>query len=58
MKKIKPRIPEGGAIEDGNEMSMEQYSETMIKKTGLSMLIFYPCQLHQSKIFIFRLLLY
>lgn len=32
MKKIRPRIPEGGAIEDDNEMSMEQYSETMIKK--------------------------
>jgi ubiquinone/menaquinone biosynthesis C-methylase UbiE len=32
MKKIKPRIPEGGAIEDSNEMSMEQYSFTMRKK--------------------------
>ena len=34
MKKIKPRIPEGGAIEDSNEMSMEQYSSTMKKKLG------------------------
>lgn len=34
MKKIIPRIPEGGAIEDSNEMSMEQYSETMRKKLG------------------------
>ncbi len=34
MKKIRPRIPEGGAIEDSNEMSMEQYSETMKKKLG------------------------
>lgn len=34
MKKIRPRIPEGGAIEDSNEMSMEQYSETMRKKLG------------------------
>ena len=32
MKKIKPRVPEGGAIEDSNEMSMEQYSSTMRKK--------------------------
>jgi ubiquinone/menaquinone biosynthesis C-methylase UbiE len=34
MKKIKPRVPEGGAIEDSNEMSMEQYSTTMRKKLG------------------------
>ena len=34
MKKIKPRVPEGGAIEDSNEMSMEQYSITMRKKLG------------------------
>jgi hypothetical protein len=34
MKKIKPRVPEGGAIEDSNEMSMEQYSITMKKKLG------------------------
>ena len=34
MKKIKPRIPEGGAIEDGSEMTMEQYSETMKKQLG------------------------
>ncbi len=34
MKKVKPRIPEGGAIEDSNEMSMEQYSQTMKKKLG------------------------
>ncbi len=34
MKKIKSRIPEGGAIEDTQEMSMEQYSETMKKQLG------------------------
>jgi SAM-dependent methyltransferase len=34
MKKVKPRIPEGEAIEDTREMSMEQYSETMKKKLG------------------------
>ena len=34
MKKIKPRIPEGGAIEDDSEMTMEQYSETMKRKRG------------------------
>ena len=34
MKKNKPRVPEGGAIEDRNEMSMEQYSATMRKKLG------------------------
>lgn len=34
MKKVKPRIPEGGAIEDSNEMTMEQYSQTMKKKLG------------------------
>lgn len=34
MKKTRPRIPEGGAIEDSNEMTMEQYSATMKKKLG------------------------
>ena len=34
MKKVKPRIPEGGAIEDSAAMSMEQYSETMKKQLG------------------------
>lgn len=34
MKEIKPRIPEGGAIEDSSEMTMEQYSETMKKQLG------------------------
>lgn len=34
MKKIKPRIPEGGAIEDSSEMTMEQYSATMNKQLG------------------------
>ncbi len=34
MKKIKPRIPEGGAIEDNSEMTMEQYSEIMKKQLG------------------------
>jgi len=34
MKKIKQRIPEGGAIEDSSEMTMEQYSETMKKQLG------------------------
>ncbi|MBN2349398.1 MAG: class I SAM-dependent methyltransferase [Bacteroidales bacterium] len=34
MKKIKPRIPEGGAIEDQPEMTMEQYSEIMKKQLG------------------------
>jgi len=29
MKKIKPRIIEGGAIEDSSDMTMEQYSEIM-----------------------------
>jgi ubiquinone/menaquinone biosynthesis C-methylase UbiE len=32
MKKIHPRIPEGGAIEDTSEMTMEQYSELMKKQ--------------------------
>ncbi len=32
MKNIKQRIPEGGAIEDSSEMTMEQYSETMKKQ--------------------------
>lgn len=34
MKTIHPRIPEGGAIEDSQEMTMEQYSETMKTKLG------------------------
>lgn len=34
MKSIKPRIPEGGAIEDNSEMTMEQYSEIMKKQLG------------------------
>jgi len=34
MKKIKPRIPEGGAIEDSSEMTMERYSEIMKKQLG------------------------
>lgn len=32
MQKIQPHIPEGGAIEDSNEMTMEQYSKTMKKQ--------------------------
>ena len=31
---IKPRVPEGGAIEDTDEMSMEKYSEIMKKRLG------------------------
>ena len=34
MKKIQSRIPEGGAIEDSSEMTMEQYSEIMKKQLG------------------------
>jgi ubiquinone/menaquinone biosynthesis C-methylase UbiE len=34
MSKIKPRVPEGGAIEDNFEMTMEQYSEIMKKQLG------------------------
>ena len=34
MKKIKPRIPEDGAIEDSSEIIMEQYSEIMKKQLG------------------------
>jgi len=34
MKKIKPRIPEGGAIVDSCEMTMEEYSDTMKKQLG------------------------
>lgn len=34
MEKIKPRIPEGGAIEDSPEITMEQYSEIMKKQLG------------------------
>src|SRR4030042_2414473 len=34
MKKNKPRIPEGGAIEDSSIMTMEQYSEIMKKHLG------------------------
>ncbi|HJX70868.1 MAG TPA: methyltransferase domain-containing protein, partial [Bacteroidales bacterium] len=32
--KTKPRIPEGGAIEDTNQLSMEEYSDVMKKKLG------------------------
>ncbi|HOI39748.1 MAG TPA: class I SAM-dependent methyltransferase [Methanobacterium sp.] len=31
---VKPRVPEGGAIEDTNQMSMEDYSEIMKKRLG------------------------
>ena len=31
---VKPRVPEGGAIEDNSEMTMEEYSERMKKKMG------------------------
>ncbi len=34
MKKIKPRIPEGGAIDNSSEMTMKQYSERMKKMLG------------------------
>jgi ubiquinone/menaquinone biosynthesis C-methylase UbiE len=34
MKTIQARIPEGGAIEDSQEMTMEQYSEIMKTKLG------------------------
>jgi ubiquinone/menaquinone biosynthesis C-methylase UbiE len=34
MKTNQPRIPEGGAIEDNADMSMEQYSEIMKKQLG------------------------
>ena len=34
MKKIKPRVPEGGAIEDSPEITMEQYSTIMEKQLG------------------------
>ena len=34
MRKIQPRVPEGGAIEDSSEMTMEQYSEIMKKQLG------------------------
>jgi ubiquinone/menaquinone biosynthesis C-methylase UbiE len=34
MKKFKLRIPEGEAIEDTREMTMEKYSETMKKQLG------------------------
>lgn len=34
MTKIKSRIPEGGAIDDSNEMTMERYSEIMKKQLG------------------------
>lgn len=35
MFKTKERIPECGAIEDGNQISMEQYSELMKKRLGM-----------------------
>ncbi len=31
---LKPRVPEGGAIEDTDKMSMEKYSEIMKKRLG------------------------
>ena len=31
---VKPRIPEGGAIIDNEELNMEQYSERMKKMMG------------------------
>jgi len=34
MKRIEHRIPEGGAIEDSSEMTMEQYSFIMEKQLG------------------------
>ena len=34
MKNVNPRIPEGGAIEDTSEMTMEQYSQRMKKQLG------------------------
>jgi len=34
MAKIRPRIPEGGAIKDSTELTMEQYSEIMKKQLG------------------------
>lgn len=40
MGKIRPRIPEGGAITDSREMTMEQYSETMKKRLGKEYLRF------------------
>jgi ubiquinone/menaquinone biosynthesis C-methylase UbiE len=40
VKKIKPRIPEGGAIEDNSGMTMEQYSEIMKKQLGKEYLRF------------------
>ncbi len=36
MKKIKPRIPEGGAIDNTSEMTMKQYSVRMKKMLGKS----------------------
>jgi len=40
MKYLKPRIPEGGAIEDGPQITMEQYSEIMIEQLGREYLRF------------------
>ncbi|MFH0842255.1 MAG: class I SAM-dependent methyltransferase [Bacteroidota bacterium] len=40
MKKTKPRIPEGGAIEDGPQITMEQYSEIMKEQLGREYLRF------------------
>jgi ubiquinone/menaquinone biosynthesis C-methylase UbiE len=40
MKTIKPRIPEGEAIEDSPEITMEQYSEIMKKQLGKEYLRF------------------
>jgi ubiquinone/menaquinone biosynthesis C-methylase UbiE len=47
MKKIKPRIPEGDAIEDTREMSMEQYSETMKKQLGKEYIRFAENVIHK-----------
>ncbi len=40
MKDLKPRIPEGGAIEDGPQITMEQYSEIMKEQLGREYLRF------------------
>ncbi len=34
MKTLKPRVPEGGAMEDSSEITMKQYSERMKKMLG------------------------
>ncbi len=40
MKTIKPRVPEGGAMENSSEITMKQYSEKMKKMLGKSYDIF------------------